>query len=58
LLASREGDINNECKQLMSKLGVKSVPAFFFFKGGKQVSSFTGANKTAFRTQLAQFIKL
>ena len=46
------GDANDDCKRLMTRLGVKSVPAFFFYRGGKQISAFTGANKTAFRNQL------
>ena len=40
------GDANDDCKLLMTRLNVKSVPAFFFYRGGKQVSAFTGANKT------------
>ncbi len=42
----------------MKRLAVKSVPAFFFYKDGAQVSAFTGANKQGFRNQLAQFIPL
>jgi thiol-disulfide isomerase/thioredoxin len=40
------GDANDDCKLLMTRMNVKSVPAFFFYRGGKEVSAFTGANKT------------
>ena len=52
------GDANDDTKRLMTRLGVKSVPAFFMYKDGKQVSAFTGANKQGFRNQLAQFLTL
>ena len=52
------GDANDDTKGLMTRLGVKSVPAFFMYKDGKQVSAFTGANKQGFRNQLAQFLTL
>lgn len=52
------GDLNASTATLMKRLQVKSVPAFFFFKQGKEVSSFTGANKQGFRNNLAQFIQI
>jgi hypothetical protein len=49
------GDANDDCKGLMTRLGVKSVPAFFFYRGGKQVAAFTGANKTGAPPRKAGF---
>ena len=52
------GDLNASTATLMKRLQVKSVPAFFFYKNGKEVSSFTGANKQGFRNNLSQFITI
>jgi thioredoxin-like negative regulator of GroEL len=52
------GDANTSTAALMKRLSVKSVPAFFLYKDGAQVSAWTGANKQGFRNQLAQFIPL
>ena len=52
------GDLNASTATLMKRLQVKSVPAFFFYKNGKEVSSFTGANKQGFRNNLSQSCRL
>lgn len=52
------GDANKSTAALMKRLNVKSVPAFFLYRAGAQVGTFTGANKTAFRAQLKAHINL
>jgi thiol-disulfide isomerase/thioredoxin len=52
------GDLNPSTASLMKRLNVKSVPAFFFYKDGKQVQAFTGANKQGFRNNLSEYITL
>ena len=46
------GDANKDTAALMKRLEVKSVPAFFIFKQGAKVASWTGANKQGFRNQM------
>lgn len=50
------GDKNESTNKLMRRLEVKTVPAFFFFKNGKEVSKFSGANKTGFRNHLTSLL--
>lgn len=37
------GDETPESKQLMTREGIRSVPAFHFWKGGEKVKEFIGA---------------
>lgn len=41
------GDSTNDASQLMKREGVRSVPSFHFWKGGKKVDSVNGANEDA-----------
>jgi thioredoxin 1 len=38
------GDENEDSAQLLSREGVRSVPVFHFWKGGKKVETLIGAN--------------
>lgn len=38
------GDENEDCAQLLSREGVRSVPVFHFWKGEKKVETLIGAN--------------
>eukprot|EP00904_Undaria_pinnatifida_P014025 jgi/Undpi1/9753/HiC_scaffold_27.g12209.m1 len=49
------GDSTNDASQLMKREGVRSVPSFHFWKGGKKVDSVNGANEEALEETLRSF---
>ena len=50
------GDSSQEAAKLMKREGVRSVPAFHFWKGGKKVDTVSGANSEALENGVKDFI--
>ncbi|PNY24670.1 Thioredoxin [Tolypocladium capitatum] len=45
----------DEVPDLASELGIRSIPAFFFFENGDKAASVTGANPSALKASVEQF---
>ncbi|CAM9942616.1 unnamed protein product, partial [Choristocarpus tenellus] len=46
------GDSTNDASKLMKREGVRSVPSFHFWKGGKKVDFVNGANIEALESAI------
>jgi len=56
VFAYLEGDKTDDSKRLMTRLGLRSVPTFFFLKGDETLEEFAGADDTVLKATIDKYI--